>query len=271
MHTRIHTRVYCIRTFIHVYERHDMKLQFEIYSTTSRRAIWNIQVYTLLFCCCCICKCKYLFFILSHNEMHVVMYRCTNSCFCCFFVVYLHIYMSLIILHDKMRCEMYRCMNSYFFFRYSVYIFSQPTESHLFGICMCGVWVCMFVCVCEREIVCVCGRWVPTVNSLYFIRVSCACEYVSVYEAVDLPTEWQRHTECLKLQVSFRKTATNYRALLQKMTYKDKASCDSQEALRCRSFFAKEPLTIGLFRTKWPVKIRHRMGLRHLVLWVFIW
>jgi len=34
-------------------------------------------------------------------------------------------------------------------------------------------------------------------------------------------TGWRR---CLKLQVSFRKRARNYRALLQKMTYKDKAS-----------------------------------------------
>ena len=32
---------------------------------------------------------------------------------------------------------------------------------------------------------------------------------------------------CLKLQVIFRKRATNYRALLQKMTNKDKAYCDS--------------------------------------------
>ena len=29
---------------------------------------------------------------------------------------------------------------------------------------------------------------------------------------------------CLRLQVIFRKRATNYRALLRKMTYKDKAS-----------------------------------------------
>ena len=38
---------------------------------------------------------------------------------------------------------------------------------------------------------------------------------------------WRRPTGCLKLQVSFRKRATNYRALLRKMTCKDKASYDS--------------------------------------------
>jgi len=40
-------------------------------------------------------------------------------------------------------------------------------------------------------------------------------------------TWWQRLTGCLKVQVFFRKRATNCRALLQKMTYKDKASCNS--------------------------------------------
>jgi len=37
-------------------------------------------------------------------------------------------------------------------------------------------------------------------------------------------TGWQKPIGCLKLQVSFHKKATDYRALLQKMTYKDKAS-----------------------------------------------
>ena len=38
------------------------------------------------------------------------------------------------------------------------------------------------------------------------------------------PTGWRRPIGCLKLQVIFRKRATNYRALLRKMTYKDKTS-----------------------------------------------
>jgi len=35
---------------------------------------------------------------------------------------------------------------------------------------------------------------------------------------------WRRCVECLNLQVSFRKRATNYRALLRKMTYGDEIS-----------------------------------------------
>ena len=42
-----------------------------------------------------------------------------------------------------------------------------------------------------------------------------------------LATEWRRLIGCLKLQVILRKRATNYRALLRKMTYRDKASHDS--------------------------------------------
>ena len=33
-----------------------------------------------------------------------------------------------------------------------------------------------------------------------------------------------------------------------------------------RSFFAKEPLIIGIFCGKWPMEIRHPMTLRHPVL-----
>ena len=40
---------------------------------------------------------------------------------------------------------------------------------------------------------------------------------------------------------------------------------DSKAALGCRSFFAKEPLIIGLFCRKGPVKIRQRMTLCHPV------
>jgi len=48
-----------------------------------------------------------------------------------------------------------------------------------------------------------------------FIRI------VSVY------TEWRKVIGCLKSQVIFRTRASNYRALLRKMTYQDKASYDS--------------------------------------------
>jgi len=39
-----------------------------------------------------------------------------------------------------------------------------------------------------------------------------------------MDTGWQRLIGCLKMQVIFRKGATNHRALLRKMTYEDKAT-----------------------------------------------
>jgi len=44
-------------------------------------------------------------------------------------------------------------------------------------------------------------------------------------------TGWRRLIGCLKLKVTFCKRATNYRALLRKMTQKDKAPYDSTPAL----------------------------------------
>ena len=63
----------------------------------------------------------------------------------------------------------------------------------------------------------------------------CATQYMRMCDTTHLCVwhdskhiGWQNLIGCLKLQVFFRKRATNYRALLQKMTYTDKASCDSR-------------------------------------------
>ena len=40
----------------------------------------------------------------------------------------------------------------------------------------------------------------------------------------DMNRGWKKFIKCLKLQVLFRKRATNHRALLRKMTYEDKDS-----------------------------------------------
>jgi len=44
-----------------------------------------------------------------------------------------------------------------------------------------------------------------------------------------------------------------------------KSGENTQDALKCRLFSAKEPQIIGRFCGKWPMKIRHPMGLCHLV------
>jgi len=49
----------------------------------------------------------------------------------------------------------------------------------------------------------------------------------TTYTCVQMYTGWRRLIGCLELQVIFRKRATNYRALLRKMTYESKAPYDT--------------------------------------------
>jgi len=68
-----------------------------------------------------------------------------------------------------------------------------------------------------------------------------------------------KYMKCLTYQMSDelkRLKNVSYMRFIQ-------GSQDPQDALNCRSFFAKEPLIIGLFCGKWAMKIRHLMTLRH--------
>jgi len=105
-------------------------------------------------------------------------------------------------------------------------------------VCMC-VRVCVCVCVCvyvrERECVCV---------KVCFV-FACVCERETARVS-----EWERERE--------RRTERKRETVCTIDT-------DPQDACSCRSFFAKEPLIIGLFCGKWPTKIRHPLNPRHSV------
>jgi len=69
------------------------------------------------------------------------------------------------------------------------------------------------------------------VRTIYFLRHTHTHTHMRVRENAQKHATnsrssagWQRCIGCLKLQVSFRKWATNYRAFWREMTYKDKAS-----------------------------------------------
>jgi len=65
-------------------------------------------------------------------------------------------------------------------------------------------------------------------------------------------TGWRIIIGCLKLQVIFRKRATNYRALLRKMTCKDKASCGSSPPCTgCECVSVWEHARTSLVRCGW--------------------
>jgi len=72
-------------------------------------------------------------------------------------------------------------------------------------------------------------------------------------------TGWRRCIGCLTLQVTFRKRATNYRALLREVTYKDKASYMYTFMWHNYTFMWQNYTLYNewLFCGKRPVKIRH--------------
>ena len=69
------------------------------------------------------------------------------------------------------------------------------------------------------------------------------CQYVDYFlqQRKRQTTGWRRLIGCLKLQVGFRKRASNYRALLQKVTCKDKVSYGSSPP--CISVFNSAGVT----------------------------
>ena len=79
-------------------------------------------------------------------------------------------------------------------------------------------------------------------------------------------TGWRRCIGYLKLQVSFRKRATNYRALLRKMTCEDKASYAFSSP--CRSLHANWPPIIVLFSGKILQTIGHSFGTSYMYVYI---
>jgi len=72
--------------------------------------------------------------------------------------------------------------------------------------------------VVTHFIFCKCGMYSGS-SIVYIHIVNIQCQHVS--------TGWRRLIGSPKLQIIFHKRATKYRALLRKMTYKDKGSCES--------------------------------------------
>ena len=116
-----------------------------------------------------------------------------------------------------------------------------PRYTHARCVCMQPLYMCTsthkLIYTHPHQVHCTC------VSSYMHIHAPCTCMqslyiYKSTHKLI-LPiyrctmyiytatTGWQRLIGCFKSQVIFRKRATNYRAVLRKMTCKDKASYDS--------------------------------------------
>jgi len=61
-----------------------------------------------------------------------------------------------------------------------------------------------------------------------------------------IDTGWQRPIGCIKLRVIFGKRATNYRPLLRKITYKDRAAYGSSPLCSTRWYYLLEAILVFL-------------------------
>ena len=123
---------------------------------------------------------------------------------------------------------------------------TEDTDTDIIGTCVfgvcdfgVGVGVCVFVRIARPHPLCVCVciyvHMRACVRARVHLRVrvyTCRSFTHSVtlkkkHIVLGFHTGWRRLTGCCKLKVIFCKRATNSRALLRKMTCKDKASYDS--------------------------------------------
>ena len=128
---------------------------------------------------------------------------------------------------------------------------------------LCSVSRVSLYCVCMCVRACVYIIRVPILFRVVYVSHSLSALHVSVSVCiyVCVCTGWRCCTGCLKLQVSFHKRATNYRALLRKITCKDKASYGSSPPCMLRvpfflcfacHFLPKSPMISGSFVERDP-------------------
>jgi len=84
-----------------------------------------------------------------------------------------------------------------------------------------GLWFVSGMCAHSYVCAVICVR---VYMCLECVRIVLGLLYVIIRALQSLATGWRRPVGCLKLQVIFRKRATNYWALVRKMTFKDKVS-----------------------------------------------
>jgi len=119
------------------------------------------------------------------------------------------------------------------------------------------VWICKSLSTCECDMNESVSHWAH-VNAMCMnlwaighVWMSCVWKRVTwtcvtwvcvtrMYLYCVIQTGWRRPIGCVKLQVIFRKRATNHRALWWKMTYKDKASYGSLPPCMNALFHARE-------------------------------
>jgi len=140
-----------------------------------------------------------------------------STCYIWYMYIYIHMYICIqgapLPLCVCVRVNMYTCICRIEYLHIYVYLHTQG------NICMnIHVWIYLhtqYMYMSYRILAYIC-IYLHTQGAPFG---SCLC--------IRVDTGWRRPIRCLKLQVIFRKRATEYRALLRKMTCKDRASYGS--------------------------------------------
>ena len=138
-----------------------------------------------------------------------------------------------VVLSEGFDLVLFVCMH--ILFRECMYVYTR--------VCVCIYFTIQSMYVCIHKSVC-----------MYLLHRECMCVHTRVYVCI-------YHTEnvCTYTQECTCIYNTPCQTSLQLH-----GGEDPQDALSCRSLSAQEPSIIGLFCRKWPTKIKHPMGLRHL-------
>jgi len=131
--------------------------------------------------------------------------------------------------HMNESCHTHRCVMSHIWMSH---------VTHMIESCHRCEWVMSSIrlvlqdvarCIRARDVINSCVWTLGDVIHTWHDSLICDMTYTCAMKSTGAAwcTGWRRPIECLKLQVLFRERATNYRALLRKMTYADKASYGS--------------------------------------------
>jgi len=135
---------------------------------------------------------------------------------------YTNIVLSTYYVHQHTWLTQHNCLNN-----------TYQLIKDVFNISIC--YIALYHVHQVRVCVCACMR--ACVRSMHEV-------YMQMLHSC---TRWQRPIGCLKMQIIFHKRASNHRALLRKMTYKDKASYGSSppcnDVLENKLILATAPAT----------------------------
>jgi len=206
------------------------------------------------------CGCVYIYVC-----VHICMYRNTYQTVSC--IVCNTMLMSLQFNVDMNVCvNMCVCMCTYIYMCICICTIIYISDSFLH----CLQHIVDVTAVLRRTFMCICaymGVWLYIYTYTQNSFVLCWQHIVDVTIGVTYNTRLRESKLMMSLHMSSWHICVRdiCHTHMSKLMMSLQGVEDPYDALSHGSLSAKEPLIIGLFCGKWPVKIRHTMTLRHSV------